>query len=150
MQGMSGDHPALESWRLQSLAGVYGKEGGLAEAAAAFGRARGLIERTGGPWHDYSTLANNFGVALLGMKRFDLALRYLRIAQQVAAKSGGPVHPALALSFINIAEALIGLHRYPEAQAAAEEALRIFRVSGKSPFALGGALTLEGEALLAQ
>ena len=63
-------------------------------------------------------------------------------------KLGGPNHVAVAMTVLNAAEPLIGLHRYADAAAASERALEMFRRAGSNSFYEGVALTLRGEALL--
>ena len=53
MAKMGKDHPVLETWRLEALAGVYDKEGNTREALEAIERALGLMEKT--PGADTST-----------------------------------------------------------------------------------------------
>ena len=147
-QGLGGDHPDIEPWRLGALALIYTKEGKDEQALQTYERMAALVEKTLGTEHPlYAGVINNIGIHFLDRKRFDEALAYLQRSAKLAA-TNGPNHPVSALSFANSAEALIGLHRYDEAHQAAEEALRIWRHAGSTTFYQAWALALDGEALL--
>jgi len=149
MQGMSGDHPVLETWRLGALAVVSNKEGQIDNALDAIGRALKLIEKTQGIEHlDYASALTVLGTILQDRKRSQEALNVYQRAAELAAKVAGHDHPLVALAMADSAESLNELHRYAEAQPAAEKALRIWRRTGSSTFYQGFALTILGEALM--
>jgi tetratricopeptide (TPR) repeat protein len=151
LQGMSGSHAVLESWRLQAMAHIYGKEGKGREALDTYEKARALIEKTQGARHlDYAIVLNNIGVTLVDMKRYADALDYYRRAIDLTAEVGGAEHAEVATWLFNTAEALNALHRYDEARAAAERALAIWQHSGTSRTYRAIALTMLGEAVMGQ
>jgi serine/threonine-protein kinase len=151
MQGMSGDHPVLEGWRLFSLATVQEKDGQIDRALETIGKALALMERTLGREHlDYAMATMTRGNILLDGKRFEEAAPDLQQGMQLAMRAGGHDHPTAAMAAYNYADALNHLHRYAEARAASLEALRIWRRSAPSPFYPGVALTTLGEALLGE
>jgi tetratricopeptide (TPR) repeat protein len=151
LQGMSGSHAVLESWRLQALGYIYGKEGRGPEALDTLERARSLIEKTQGTRHlDYAIVLNNIGLTLVDMKRYADALDYYRRAIDLTAKVGRAEHAEVATWSLNMAEALNALHRHDEARAAAERTLAIWQRSGTSRVYRAIALTMLGEAVMEQ
>ena len=152
MRGMTATIPCSKRGGSQALAVVYNKEGDTDKAVETIELALTLMEKTQGPEHlDYATALTNVGVMLDDAKRFDEALDDYRRAAQLVAKVGGRRSPAWRrCSAVNSAEALNLLHRFAEARAAAEEALRIWRRAGSSTFYQGYALMTLGEALLGE
>jgi tetratricopeptide (TPR) repeat protein len=149
LRGMSAPHPVLESWRLQTLARILGKERRFDEALATLRRAQDLMETTQGPEHpDVANVTNNIGLVLEDAGRYDEALSYFARAERLAAKVLGPHHPTVALSLGAEGEALNALHRYDEAQVVLERAIDIYRRAGSSPFYTAWGLAVLGEALL--
>jgi tetratricopeptide (TPR) repeat protein len=151
LQGMSGSHPLLESWRIQALAIVYVKEGNDEKAIETFEQARALIEKTQGADHvDYANIHNSIGVFFFDRGRYDEALRYYWHAAQLTMTASGPEHSMLGMIRFNMAETLNRLRRHDEARESAERALAIWRRTGASAYFQACALTMLGEAILGQ
>jgi len=151
IQGMNGSHPDLEALRLEALGRISAREGHIDKGVEDFERARALIEKTKGSESPaYGFMLNNIAVAYLDAKRYTEALSRLQHAKEVIIKVGGPRNTMLALCLANSAEALNGLHRYAEANAAAEESLRIGASTGASEALTAFALTMSGKALVDQ
>jgi tetratricopeptide (TPR) repeat protein len=150
-QRLTGSHPMLEALRLVALARVDEKEGNTAGALDAMERASALIEKTQGTdSSNYAKSLNAFGVVLFDLGRFEDAARNYERAADVALKVGGPNNPTASLCLVNAGEALNALGRYPDAQAAVERALDIHRRVGTSPYLKAYALTILGQATIAQ
>jgi tetratricopeptide (TPR) repeat protein len=151
MRRMGGEHSVLETWRLGALAVVSNKEGQVDKAIDTAGQALTLIEKKQGIEHiDYASALTVLGTILQDAKRYEEALTVYQRAAQLGAKVGGRDHPLVALAMADSAESLNVLHRYAEAQPAAEEAFRIWRRSRSSTFYQGYALSMLGEALIGQ
>jgi len=151
MQGIHGDHPLLETWRLKSLAVVFNKEGDIDQALSTIARGLTLVEKAQGIEHlDYASGLTVLGTILQDDKRFQEALDVYKRAADIFAKVGGRDHPLVALATVDTAETLNQLHRYAEAHPAAEEALRIWRRSRSSTFYQGYTLMTLGEALMGE
>jgi serine/threonine protein kinase/tetratricopeptide (TPR) repeat protein len=149
LRGMSGAHPVLESWRLEALGRISGKEGKPEEALRTLRQAQDLIEKTEGPEHpDIVAITGNIGLVLQEAGRLNEATAYFERAQGLAAKVLGEDHPSVAMSLTNEAEVLIALNRCADASTLLTRAVAIWHRTGASPAFLAWTLTRLGEALL--
>ncbi len=133
------------------LGTLYGGQGQLVEAQAAFARALAIQQKSPGSGLDQSLTLQNLGWVARGQGRLPEALDFQRRALAIREARLGPESAELVASLSQVAGVLSAQHRCAEAIPLAERALALVeRVLGPEHPSAAGPLMDLGECWLAQ
>ncbi|MDB4982191.1 MAG: serine/threonine kinase family protein, partial [Myxococcales bacterium] len=146
-----GNHPVLDGWLMDVDGEVLLKEGRIDEGIATYEALTTMRAKVMGK-DDYHTAmgANSQANALVVAKRYDEAIEMFRFALGGVRRALGDRHPLVAMVTANSGEALNARGRYPEARAAFQTALEVWRGAGSTPLFLSFGLTGTGLAFLGE